>query len=240
MTARTLTAILWDFDGTLVDSRQQNYRVTQQIVEQVTGRAWREFDALHTLERYTAATTRSQNWRSLYQRELGLSAAQTGEAGSLWGTYQMSDAAPPRCFQGIPEVLRELEDLPHGIVSQNARGFIGAVLARERLCGRFRCIIGHEEVEPGREKPAPDGLLQCLEGTTNLESGYVLYVGDHEIDAECAARANGEFRRRGLDLEVFMVAAWYGGASDASTWTHQPDHEATEPRQILTIAQGLR
>ena len=44
-------AIVWDFDGTLVDSRHRNLSVNRSIIGELTGRSWREFEALYTIDR---------------------------------------------------------------------------------------------------------------------------------------------------------------------------------------------
>ncbi len=42
-------AIMWDFDGTIVDSRHRNLSVNRKIVERLTGRAWEDFKALTSI-----------------------------------------------------------------------------------------------------------------------------------------------------------------------------------------------
>lgn len=35
-------AILWDFDGTLVDTRRKNFDVARAIIESITKRPWKD------------------------------------------------------------------------------------------------------------------------------------------------------------------------------------------------------
>ena len=185
-------AIIWDYDGTLVDSRYRNLSVNRSIVEELTKRPWSDFRALASIPEYDAAVARCTNWRDFYAREFGLDVPRIETAGHLWTRYQLSDRPPVTPFPGVLEALDELAHLPHGIVSQNARGIIAATLEPLGLGGRFSHVIGYEEVPPERQKPAPDGLLGCIEALTGLESGTTFYVGDHPTDTECVARARSE------------------------------------------------
>ena len=38
--ADRVAAVIWDFDGTLVDTRAKNIAVNRRIIEAVTGRPW--------------------------------------------------------------------------------------------------------------------------------------------------------------------------------------------------------
>lgn len=227
-------AVVWDFDGTLVDSRVKNLGVTRAIVERITQRPAGAFESLSSLDSYQAALTSMRNWRDLYGRVFGLSEPDVDRAGRLWVEYQLGDSTPTPLFEGIPAVLRSLRHLPHGIVSQNAKAAIAAVLEGARVAGYFGAIIGFEEVDLRRQKPAPEGLLRCVEILTELRPGCVFYVGDHETDAMCAAHAREELAARKLRVEVISIGALYDG-EPAATWAVQPDHTVRRPEEIVEI-----
>jgi len=48
--SKNLSAIIWDYDGTLVDSRQKNLTVTRRIVSEILKRDVQDFQALATFE----------------------------------------------------------------------------------------------------------------------------------------------------------------------------------------------
>ena len=227
-------AVVWDFDGTLVDSHVKNLAVTRAIVERVTQRPAGEFEALASLAGYRAALARTQNWRELYSQAFGLSERDVDRAGGLWAEYQLGDSTPTPLLEGIPAVLRSLRHLPHGIVSQNAKAAIAAVLEGARVAEYFGAVIGFEEVDLRRQKPAPEGLLRCVEILTDFQPGCVFYVGDHETDAICAARAREELAARDLRVEVISIGACYDG-EPAATWAVQPDHTVRRPEEIVEI-----
>lgn len=227
-------AIIWDYDGTLVDSRHRNLSVNRSIIEGLTGRSWQDYEALHSIKDYDAAVARCTNWRDFYQREFGLREDMLESAGRMWTRGQLTDATPVEPFAGVPETLQALGHLPHAIVSQNSRQIIEATLDPLGLGDRFEHVIGFEQVAPGRQKPAPDGLLDCLERMTSMGPGAAFYVGDHPTDAMCVAQARQEMVARGLEISVWSIAVLYGGES-AAGWPEAPDFLARTPEEIVGI-----
>ncbi len=235
---RKLAAVIWDYDGTLVDSREKNRWVTRHIVGQVTGREPDVFPALRSLAAYDAATRKTVNWRVLYRDVLGLSEEETAHAGVLWSEFQLQDETPTPFYDGLGNVLRALRHLPHAIVSQNSRALIRRALAESDLDGFFHFIVGYEEVALARQKPAPDGLLMCVEQLGVSGPASILFVGDHEGDMECARNAHLRLRERGTDVSLFGVAALWGGHADASGWRVSPAYRADRVDSLVEIVLG--
>ena len=232
-------AFIWDFDGTLADTRRRNYNVVRQLFAENVGRALDRIPALASPEAYDKVNRRYLNWRELYTREFGFSEDETDRLGRLWSAYQLKDDTPAEIFEGIGEALAALRQVGHGIVSQNARDQIVRTLEGARLIEHFRVIVGYDEVHITRQKPEPDGVLACLETLTALTPGRALYVGDHETDVRCARNAQQALAARGVAVEVVSVAACFAGHAGPANWTHQPDHVAWSPRDVVEIAQRL-
>jgi phosphoglycolate phosphatase len=95
-------------------------------------------------------------------------------------------------FPDVPEMLARLRDaeVRTAIVSTKFRRRIEGILARENLRGAFDAIVGGEDV--ARLKPDPEGLRRVL-GALDVPGARAVYVGDHPIDAEAAARAGVRF-----------------------------------------------
>ena len=233
-TTSATNAVIWDFDGTLVDSREKNRLVTRSIIETITGKSADRFPALASLPHYETALADTANWRELYRLELGLSESDIDRAGQLWADYQLNDDSPIPVFQGIPEVLSQLQHLPHGIVSQNGKQNISVVLEANNLSSYFRTIIGYEEVDFHLQKPAPEGFLRCLETLTQLKPGHVFYIGDHETDARCAQAVREALP--GRNIEIVSIGARYGTASETLN-AGSFDHVAHRPADIVHIIQ---
>ena len=203
-------------------------------MSRITAQPAGSFEALASLAGYRAALARAQNWREFYARSFGLSEAAIDRAGGLWAPYQERDATPTPLVAGIPEVLRSLRHLPQGIVSQNARETIAAVLDGNGLRECFQAIIGFAEVDLRRQKPAPEGLLRCVEILTALRPGHVFYIGDHEADAVCAARAKAVLAGGTTGVRVVSIAALYAAEKPAA-WAVEPDHTVRRPCEIVEI-----
>jgi HAD superfamily hydrolase (TIGR01549 family) len=203
-------AMVWDFDGTLADTRQRNMNVTRSILRDITGRRTEEHAALTSLETYKQALLRTINWRDLYKREFGLAEPDIDRAGYLWPEYQLLDETPAPSFDGIVEVLERWQDLPQGIVSQNSSEIITNILKANRLDDYFESIVGYEDVEFRLQKPSPEGLIHCIEMLTGLQPGLVFYIGDHETDAECARLGQEILAERRLDVAIISIGAFYG------------------------------
>ncbi len=234
-----VTAILWDFDGTLVDTRAKNMLVNRRIIEEVTGRTASDFEVMGSQERYDQAQRVSVNWREFYQLHFGLSEEETDRAGARWTPYQLADETPTPPLMGIPEALGLLDGIPLGVVSQNCSSNIRATLSAHGLGEMFRCIIGYTEVANLQQKPAPDGLLLAIDELTAFAPGSVVYVGDHETDLRTVENANHALNNRGVPIHVVSVAALYGMNGQDEGWTARADFRAEDPRDLVEIAKGL-
>ncbi|MFC1619802.1 HAD family hydrolase [Candidatus Neomarinimicrobiota bacterium] len=227
-------AIIWDFDGTLADTRLRNMHVTRSILKDITGRPTEEHAALESLESYKEALLRTANWRDLYSKEFGLPESDIQRAGQLWGAYQLLDETPAPSFAGIVEVLERWRVLPQGIVSQNGSEIITNILEANNIKNYFGAIIGYEDVEFRLQKPSPEGLIHCIRILTGLEPGLVFYIGDHGTDALCAKLGQEILAERNLDISIISIGAFYGidpqpGLEDNF------EHAAYQPAELTEI-----
>lgn len=233
-------AIIWDYDGTLVDTRWKNLNVTRRIVREITGTAQETFEALQNLDQYARANRRSQNWREFYRREFGMDEEQTDTAGSMWTAMQDADPTPAPMFDGLRDLILDHGLCPHGVVSQNSRTTIMRTLEMHGVLPRFHSIIGYEEVGIRVQKPEPAGLVQCIRELVAHPSGVVLYIGDHETDIRCARNAATEFQSNGNGVDVVSIAVSYSHESGAPAWETQPDHEAGTVAELAQILHMYR
>ncbi len=234
---RPVTAVIWDYDGTLVDTRAKNWRITRDIVRYFTDTDPDTIESLSSLDGYTVALHHYYDWRHLYMTEFGMSEETLSEAGRLWTEYQLSDDTVSPIYAGVESVLGKLRDLPHGIVSMNSKGNIERSLGNASLLDRFESVIGYEEVPEARQKPAPDGLLMCLDQLTGMAPGHVAYVGDHQIDIECARNANEALTADDYDIHVFSIGAAYGIGTESGAWPEEPDYTTQCPDDIASIVR---
>ena len=232
-----IEAVIWDYDGTLVDTRQKNLDVTKKIVFEVLNKPYEEFPALLNLADYEKANSRSANWRDLYSREFFMNEEQTNYAGSLWTKYQLLNTSKLELYRGLRETIIDLgASYLQGIVSLNSHANIRNSLSHNSVESYFNAIIGYEEVDFAKQKPDPDGLLKCI---THLKldtsNGTIVYIGDHETDAHCAFNTNQALGKK----RVVSVGSLYEKDSNHHTWTSQPDHIAVTTGQIKEIIRSI-
>ncbi len=235
-----IRAIIWDYDGTLVDTRHKNLNVTKKIIEGICSENAQQFTALSSLENYHAANRHHPNWREMYRCEFNLNEDQIDAAGIMWTEYQLNDDTAVPFYDGIKDVIRTLSEFPHGIVSQNSKQSIMRVLEQKELLSYFDHIVGYEEVGLKRQKPEPDGLLMCLERLSPSVTGIVLYIGDHETDTQCVFRANRVLAKGRAALKVISIGALFDSETNTSNWHIRPDYQIQRAAELLEIVGHLR
>jgi len=236
---KKILAIIWDYDGTLVDSRQKNLNVTRKIVSKILKGDPSEIPALSSLSNYHQAHIKATNWREFYESSFNLKDEQVDEAGKMWTGYQLEDQTPIPLIDGVEKAIISLRRFPQGIVSQNSKSIITNYLEDNNLLSCFDEIIGYEQVDLKRQKPYPDGLLMCVEKLMDSESGYVLYVGDHETDAQCALNANKILNEYKPGVKIISIGAFYGFDLDTSGWGVLPDYQIKNVADIKGIINNF-
>lgn len=234
-----IKAIIWDYDGTLVDTRHKNLAVTREIMQEMLDDPIDNYPVLQSLEKYQAANEQSENWRELYRSHFQFSDSKIDEAGSMWKSYQINNDTEVTLFENMDDVLRELNDYQHGIVSQNARENIISFLAQKGLRSDFQKVIGYKDIGYDQQKPDPAGLINCIDSLTDVDQGSVVYIGDHETDIYCAYLADQKLKEKGQSLQVYSIAACYGPSPDTKHWTYTPDFKAHNPQDISSIIAAL-
>ncbi len=212
-----MEAILFDWDGTLVDTLPA---ITRANVE-----ALGAFGVEYDDDAYRAAY--SPDWRSMYRR-LGVPNDQVEAAGHRWlGAYRalMTEA---RAFAGVEGAIKQLGEagLLLGIVTAGDRDVVEYQLATTGLAGYFPVIVCGEDLPHSKPHPAP--LLRALsELGVGDRPDRSTYLGDAPDDMRMArtvgARAVGIISMLGHrgDLEAAgafevaeSVSGWVSGFLD--------------------------
>jgi N-acetyl-D-muramate 6-phosphate phosphatase len=242
MPRHRVTAVIWDFDGTLADTLDRNLQITRQIVRRLLGDAGENSPALSSREAYGRAVHAAPSWRELYVREFGVPIERTPEAAPLWTALHREDRDVPPLFDGVAEAVRSLACRRQGIVSQNGRDNIEHALGPPGLLECFTAIVADEDLPFHRQKPEPDGLLRCaadLHDDVDLTpTDTVLYVGDHPVDVECVRRATSAPAADGCPFRLLSVGVEYGLAWRRS-WPKMPDYVAARPTDVLAIVDAI-
>jgi phosphoglycolate phosphatase len=183
-------AILFDWDGTIVDSVPALFETDAAIAR----RLGLPFD------REIFKRTFSPNWRRKYDA-MGVSEAQVDEAVAVWS--EMFDSGAMKPFPDVPGALRRLAERGHvlGIVTSGSRGSIRPQFARLGLDGILGVgVFGDDPVE-GKPDAAP--LLLALERAGGIAPSNAIYLGDALDDMRMAAAAG----IRGIGIESMLADA---------------------------------
>ena len=173
-----LRAVLFDWDGTLVDSAETSFRAYESL--------FRELGIAFDREQYRR--TYSPNWHRTYEA-LGLPKVLWEEADLLWLRFfaRESNALLP----GVPEALARLRQVGHaqGIVSSGERARVAREMRELDVHHFFEVTVcGGDTVN---RKPHPEPLLLALE-RMGLRPEEAAYVGDSPEDV-LMARSAGVF-----------------------------------------------
>lgn len=228
-----IDAVLWDYDGTLVNSVPKNIDTTIQILSVVAPRLTNGNlpDCLRSEQAYHVVNHQAKNWQDLYVNYYGMTEQEMLEAGPLWTEFQLKNTTPVDLFPEIEQTVNTI-NLPQGICSQNSSENITAVLKKNNLSGKMNAIIGYDDVPGNMQKPMPFGGIKCLEQIYgDLTNKTIIYVGDHEGDVEFARNIEKELSNNN---KVIAVAALYSGAS-TEEWNYQPDFKIAKPSELIEI-----
>ena len=206
--------VLFDLDGTLIDSGPIILASMQHATRTVLGReiAYEEL----------AATVGGQG---LVSQMRAFDPDRVDELVEVYKEHNDPLHETLEAFDGFLDLLPQLraEGRRLGIVTAKRHRTVELALDRfPELAKEFEVVVGYEDTE--RHKPEPDPVLLALErlGAAPAEAAY---VGDSPFDIR-AAKAAG----------VFAVAvAWGGIHADERLLEEEPDAFVREPAELLDV-----
>lgn len=176
------SAVIFDFDGVLVDSRETHISAWKY--------AYRElFDKEIPLEAYKDLTGQSSARIALYLSLLADRGSMGEELLKLKNRYLLSYRGPA-IVESASEIFSDLKSrgIPYGICSNASSAFIEKILQDENL--EVDIVIGYDRaVAP---KPSPDGYIQTAEilGVTPEKISDVVVFEDSAPGLTAAVNAN--------------------------------------------------
>jgi HAD superfamily hydrolase (TIGR01509 family) len=181
-------AILWDLDGTLVDSFGLDLEVCARIL---STHARRAVTIPEPLLREGFALSGSDFWAFLFESlDLDASAHALESAHHEWLAERLVRAFP--IHEGIREILSAARaaGLRQAVVSNNPQDEVVKVLANSALIDRFDVVAGNDG--SGRaKKPAPDSYLFAAK-SLGVAPAKCAAVEDSVLGLR-AARASGAY-----------------------------------------------
>lgn len=177
MPATPFDLVVFDLDGTLVETRQG---ICDSVAHALT-ELGREPLSLETVVGYVG-----DGARKLMERSLGAHPSEDDVDRALRlfvGHYFDHCTVGSDLYTGVEETLAALADLPLAVLTNKPRAPSERIIESLGLRTRFRELIGGDTEVP--RKPDPAGLLGLVErwGTT---PGRTLLVGDTSVDVRTA------------------------------------------------------
>lgn len=168
-----LHTVLFDFDGTLVESALDFARMRREVLALAAQCGTAPSEELYILEIIAQVEQR------LVARDLEAGRAFAQEAERILISVEMEGADQSRLLPGVEETLRQLRErgLRIAIVTRNCRPAVERVLARFSL--PHDLILTRDDV--ARVKPDPAHLLEAVR-QLGTEPRWALMVGDHPMD----------------------------------------------------------
>jgi phosphoglycolate phosphatase len=182
------TSIVWDLDGTLVDSAPDLASALNTVLDK------RGFFTLSIKE---VRTMIGNGVPKLVER--GFNAvgirpdpAQLDELVALFvEEYKACATDNTRPYPGVVEALQEIHgmNIPMGVCTNKPEAFTRQILEGLGLSGYFSSVVGGDST--GARKPDPEPVLACLLGLVS-DPASSLMIGDSVHDVH-AAHAAGVF-----------------------------------------------
>jgi HAD superfamily hydrolase (TIGR01509 family) len=207
-------AVVFDLDGTLLDTMTVVPRVYVQIIRELGGpdltpqelvAAWHLGPTPVILAHFLGRAITSADLEHFYA---GM------EAG----------AASTQPFPGVLELLQALREDGYvlAVYTSATRRGVGTTLGRTGLDAQVSVVVTGDEV--ARPKPAPDGLVDTCR-LLGIPAAAAAYVGDAETDLQCAAAAGA----------IPVHARWSPHTVSAAGFPHA----AQRPGDVRDLLAGI-
>jgi beta-phosphoglucomutase-like phosphatase (HAD superfamily) len=208
-----MQAILFDWDGTLVDSMGALHRANTAVMSAFG----LPFDEALYRRHYVP------DWRLMYLR-LGVPGDRLDEANELWHAT-FAAGTDVVAFAGVGEALQQLRDggARLGVVTAGDRAIVAPQLERSGLARLLPIRVYGDDLDVHKPDPAPLRLALSMVGLDG-HPGAAAYVGDAPTDM-LMARTVGvhgigiasvigdpdELRAAGAEEVAASVADWVAG-----------------------------
>ncbi|MDX3924511.1 MAG: phosphoglycolate phosphatase [Shinella sp.] len=217
--APPIRAIVFDLDGTLIDSAPD---IAAAVNRFLTDQGWRALETNY-VERFIGDGPRSLLFRILEEQGLPTDDAFVDHAKTAYlRNYAEAPATHTRFFSHVVEDLHLLRSAGFrlGICTNKPHELTWTVLRILGIAELFDVAIGADAVE--KRKPDAAHLLAVVKAM-GLEKDEIAYVGDTDVDSTCARNAGVRF----------FVVSWGGGM-------HVKDENATRISRLGELASYLK
>ncbi|WP_309045577.1 HAD-IA family hydrolase [Marinobacter sediminicola] len=175
MKTEQLSTVLFDLDGTLIDTAPDFIRCLNEL---------RQIDGLPALPAEHIRRSVSNGARAMVRVGFGLEPEHPGYLAkhtAFLDLYEAGVAVETRLFEGMDSLLQSLEqrEIPWGIVTNKPVRFAAPLVQALGLAERCASLVCPDHVTD--RKPHPESLLLACQ-QIGAEPEQAIYVGDHERD----------------------------------------------------------
>ena len=188
-----MKAVLFDLDGTLIDTAADFIRIIQDMCRE-EGKDIVDADLIRT-----QVSEGARAMVKLVYPELDVEdPIFLAHRQRFLDLYGADIAVDTDLFEGMYPLLEELEhhQIPWGIVTNKPRWLSEALLEALNLTKRCSVLVCPEDVS--KTKPDPEPMYLAAQ-KINIEAKDCIYVGDHPRDIDAGRNAN-----------MFTILAAYG------------------------------
>ena len=174
--------IVFDIDGTLINTAYANLCALQEAVRTFTGKEYSHEELTFSLGRSGVDT----------MKILQIPPEEYHNVIGLWEENLLHYTDTVHYFPGIPEVVEQLhaKGYPMGIVTSKSKSEFDNEVILKPILHCFEIVVCAEDTK--KHKPNPDPLLKYAE-LAGAEISDVIYIGDSPYDKACALSAGAKF-----------------------------------------------
>lgn len=173
-------AIIYDIDGTLLNTLNMNMYPLMKIIKEETGEDW-TFEQVLKFAAYPGMKV---------MEELGVKDKEKTYA--RWVQYVNEYEDKATLYKGFEEVLETFKNkkIKQAIVSSKLREQYEIDIVSKGIDQYMEAVILEDDTT--FHKPHPEPLLKCIE-KLNLKPEEVIYIGDAHSDYEASKNAHIDF-----------------------------------------------
>lgn len=220
--SKPIRAVMFDLDGTLLDTAPDFVVVLNQLLEE---------NQRPALPADLIRASVSNGARALVSLGFGIDEHDPHFERlrvRLLELYTLHIAVHTQLFPGISELLHKLQDhnIAWGIATNKPSAYTHQLLKALKIQPAPVSIICPEDVKD--RKPHPESIFLASQHV-GCQPNEIVYVGDHKRDIDC-----------GRDAGAITIAAAYGyieADDDIDTW--QADYRVNHADEIWPILENL-
>lgn len=202
-------AIIYDIDGTILNTLNMNMYPLMKIIEEEKGEVW-SFEEVMKFASYPGMKVME-----------ALQIENKEETYARWVSYVNAYEEGATLYDGFQEVFEQCatHHILQAIVSAKTRKQYDIDIVSKGIDRYMSAVVLAEDTD--KHKPDPEPLLLCME-KLHLQKSEVIYIGDALLDYEAAKKAHIDFG----------YATW---GSVSCQGIEDPAYILNEPKDLLKL-----